>query len=186
MDTSSSVADRQPQHPRVRRATGEDLPDAARVQSECLAEIGAGSIDADVLAALTSEDAVESTVEQWRQLYDEGAQFWVLDDDGAIVGVAMTRRMPPAEAPTTLELATIHVMPRARLRGVADELLSSAIGQEPAFVWVLNTSEHAIGFFEKNGFSLDHTAGSLDNTLGGIPLQRMVRGHLTSSGPVRG
>ena len=136
MDTSSSVADRQPQHPRVRRATGEDLPDAARVQSECLAEIGAGSIDADVLAALTSEDAVESTVEQWRQLYDEGAQFWVLDDDGAIVGVAMTRRMPPAEAPTTLELATIHVMPRARLRGVADELLSSAIGQEPAFVWV--------------------------------------------------
>ena len=88
MDTSSSVADRQPQHPRVRRATREDLPDAARVQSECLAEIGAGSIDADVLAALTSENAVESTVEQWRQLYDEGAQFWVLDDDGAIVGVA--------------------------------------------------------------------------------------------------
>ena len=119
---------------------------------------------------------MESTVEQWRQLYDEGAQFWVLDDDGAIVGVAMTRRMPPAEAPTTLELATIHVMPRARLRGVADELLSSAIGREPTFVWVLNTSEHAIGFFEKNGFSLDHTAGSLDNTLGGIPLQRMVRG----------
>ncbi|WP_130865346.1 GNAT family N-acetyltransferase [Acidipropionibacterium timonense] len=178
MDTASSAAGQGPGRYVVRRATDADIPDAASVQAACLREIGHGVIPEDVLADLTGPDTVASTIDQWRGLADAGADLWVLaqQSDGKVVGVAMAQRSQGTDAPTPLELATIHVLPGARTEGAADHLLRSAIDDEPAFLWVISGNDRAVKFFENNGFRLDESEGSRDDSLGGIPLQRMVRG----------
>ncbi|MDO4411855.1 GNAT family N-acetyltransferase [Cutibacterium sp.] len=161
----------------VRDAHREDLPEAVGVQVVCFREIGQGVIPKDILSEVTGPGIVHTTVEQWQQFMDEGAIFKILVDrlDMKIVGVAMVRTSTSPDAPTPWEVATLHVLPEARSCGASDELLRSCLGGRPAYVWVFANNARAIRFYQRHGFRLDDTDGAVDDSLGGLELQRLIR-----------
>ncbi|MDN5995299.1 GNAT family N-acetyltransferase [Acidipropionibacterium jensenii] len=160
----------------VRRAARKDLVEAAAVQALCLREIGESVIPPEALEELTGPETIHATVESWQQLMDAGASFWVIDDllDMRIVGVALTQTSTDPDAPTPLELSTLHVMPEARTCGASDALIAAAIGDRPAHFWVFKDNLRAQHFLRRHGFEVE--PGSTDNSLGGVLLERMVRG----------
>lgn len=160
----------------VQRATRQDLPQAAAVQAVCLREIGRGVIPDEALDDVTGLDVVHSTITGWNEIWDAGGRFWVLADrlNMKVVGVALTQISAADDAPVPTELSTLHVLPEARACGASDALIDAALGDEPAYVWVFQDNPRAISFFRRHGFELDEE--SADNSLGGIIMERMVRG----------
>ncbi|MGK2308669.1 GNAT family N-acetyltransferase [Cutibacterium sp. V947] len=162
----------------VRDAHREDLPEAAAVQAVCFREIGQGVIPNDILTEVTGPGIVHTTIEQWKQFMDDGAVFKILVDrlDMRTVGVAMARISTSPDAPTPWEVATLHVLPEARNCGASDDLLNACIGHRSAYVWVFADNARAITFYERHGFHVDDTDGAVDDSLGGVELQRLIRG----------
>ncbi|QQY14590.1 GNAT family N-acetyltransferase [Cutibacterium avidum] len=162
----------------VRDAHREDLPEAAAVQAVCFREIGQGVIPNDILTEVTGPGIVHTTIEQWKQFMDDGAVFKILVDrlDMRTVGVAMARISTSPDAPTPWEVATLHVLPEARNCGASDDLLNACIGHRSAYVWVFADNARAITFYERQGFHVDDTDGAVDDSLGGVELQRLIRG----------
>lgn len=161
----------------VRTARRDDLPEAASVQAVCFHEIGKGVIASDVLDQVTGPATVHATIEEWNRMMDEGVEFHILVDrlDMRIVGVGMARVNSGSDAPTPWELATLHVLPEARRCGASDDLLDACIDDRPAFVWVFADNARAIAFYERHGFTVDRTDGAVDDSLGGVELQRLIR-----------
>ena len=161
----------------VRDAHREDLPEAAAVQAVCFREIGQGVIPDDILTEVTGPGIVHTTIEQWKQFMDDGAVFKILVDrlDMRTVGVAMARISTSPDAPTPWEVATLHVLPEARNCGASDDLLNACIGHRSAYVWVFADNARAIKFYERHGFHVDDTDGAVDDSLGGVELQRLIR-----------
>lgn len=159
----------------VKRATREDLPQAAAVQAVCLREIGRGLMPDEALEDLTGPDTIHATIAGWNEIWDAGGKFWVIADrlNMKIVGVALTQISGADDAPVPRELSTLHVLPEARTCGASDALIDTALGDEPAYVWVFQDNPRAISFFRRHGFEVDE--GSIDNSLGGIIMERMVR-----------
>lgn len=177
METSCHGADRGPGRFVVKRASNDDLPEAAAVQAVCFREIGAGVVPDEILADVTGPRTVHSTIEQWADLLEDGAEIWILEDrlDMRTVGVVMAKVSNSPDAPTPWEVATMHVLPEARTCGASDELLTRAIGDKPAFMWVFRDNARAISFYRRHGFEVDPSEDARDDSLGGIELQRLVR-----------
>lgn len=161
----------------VRDAHHEDLPEAAAVQAVCFREIGQGVIPNDILTEVTGLGIVHTTIEQWNHFMDDGAIFKILIDrlDMKTVGVAMARVSTSPDAPTPWEIATLHVLPEARSCGASDDLLDACIGHQPAYVWVFADNARAISFYQRHGFRVDATDSAVDDSLGGVKLQRLIR-----------
>ena len=140
-------------------------------------EIGQGVIPNDILTEVTGPGIVHTTIEQWKQFMDDGAVFKILVDrlDMMTVGVAMARISTSPDAPTPWEVATLHVLPEARNCGASDDLLNACIGHRSAYVWVFADNARAIKFYERHGFHVDDTDGAVDDSLGGVELQRLIR-----------
>ena len=192
MDTSASVdTSSRPTHDPatapgrfvVRDARHEDLPEAAAVQAVCFREIGQGVIPNDILTEVTGPGIVHTTIEQWNNFMDDGAIFKLLVDrlDMRTVGVGMARVSASPDAPTPWEIATLHVLPEARNCGASDDLLDACIGHRSAYVWVFADNARAISFYRRHGFRVDDTDGAIDDSLGGVELQRLIRGDTIES-----
>ena len=192
MDTSASVdTSSRPTHDPatapgrfvVRDARHEDLPEAAAVQAVCFREIGQGVIPNDILTEVTGPGIVHTTMEQWNNFMDDGAIFKILVDrlDMRTVGVGMARVSASPDAPTPWEIATLHVLPEARNCGASDDLLDACIGHRSAYVWVFADNARAISFYRRHGFRVDDTDGAIDDSLGGVELQRLIRGDTIES-----
>lgn len=136
-----------------------------------------GVIPNDILTEVTGPGIVHTTIEQWKQFMDDGAVFKILVDrlDMMTVGVAMARISTSPDAPTPWEVATLHVLPEARNCGASDDLLNACIGHRSAYVWVFADNARAIKFYERHGFHVDDTDGAVDDSLGGVELQRLIR-----------
>ena len=167
----------------VRDAHHEDLPEAAAVQAVCFREIGQGVIPNDILTEVTGPGIVHTTIEQWNNFMDDGAIFKILVDrlDMRTVGVGMARVSASPDAPTPWEIATLHVLPEARNCGASDDLLDACIGHRSAYVWVFADNARAISFYRRHGFRVDDTDGAIDDSLGGVELQRLIRGDTIES-----
>ena len=192
MDTSASVdTSSRPTHDPatapgrfvVRDARHEDLPEAAAVRAVCFREIGQGVIPNDILTEVTGPGIVHTTIEQWNNFMDDGAIFKILVDrlDMRTVGVGMARVSASPDAPTPWEIATLHVLPEARNCGASDDLLDACIGHRSAYVWVFADNARAISFYRRHGFRVDDTDGAIDDSLGGVELQRLIRGDTIES-----
>ena len=76
-----------------------------------------------------------------------------------------------------LELYAINVLRRAHGTGLADELMAHAIGDRPAYLWVLDRNDRAIAFYRRHGFT-DEGGRKLEHDAGVVEV-RMARGHDT-------
>ena len=98
-------------------------------------------------------------VERWRGIIAAGSSDNLLawSDDGRLLGFSSTGtgRDSPDEGLPPLELMALYVRAEAYGTGVGYALLGAAIGSSPAYLWVLDGNERAIGFYERQGFAFD-------------------------------
>ena len=108
-------------------------------------------------------------------VYERRREFWtrylamdprpgravVAERDGSVVGFANAgaahgpdvEKGYPSARP--LHLYTIYLLAAEHGRGLGQQLLDGAIGDEPAQLWVMRGNARAIAFYERNGFVAD-------------------------------
>lgn len=158
---------------RIKQAAAQDLLPAARVKAQAWRE--SYDLDEDLFAHQDAQ--VERAAGLWAERSRRGEYFWVVTDlqqHGEIVGVAHARASADAGAPTPLELSMIYLLDRAKGSGIADRLLEMAIGDAPAFLWVLEDNPRAQAFYRRHGFVADGGRAPVGDT--GLHEIRMVRG----------
>ncbi|TWP36571.1 GNAT family N-acetyltransferase [Leekyejoonella antrihumi] len=103
---------------------------------------------------------------------------------GALVGIITVGVGRDDDAPTAVELSSLNVLAAHHGTGVATKLVDAALGEQAAYLWVLEGNERAIAFYRKHDFALDG-ATKWDDRFGVNEL-RMVRGKPTCSRLLRG
>lgn len=164
---------------RVRAATVEDANAIAEVHVETWRETYTGLMpdrffDASVL---------DGRRRMWRSILSldpvPGA-IVVAQRDGAVVGFAFagSSQHPDAskgvEPTRDLHLFSIYLLAAEHGTGAGSALLSAALGDQPAQLWVLSANDRAREFYERNGFRADgHVVEDPD--IEGLTEIRMVR-----------
>ncbi|MET9022391.1 GNAT family N-acetyltransferase [Actinopolymorpha sp. NPDC004070] len=90
-----------------------------------------------------------------------------------IVGFVVVGPARDDDPPTPRELQVINVLTAHHGTGLADQLLAEALGDSPAYLWVLEGNERAIAFYRRHGFATDGATTRHEPT--GKTLLRMVR-----------
>ncbi|WOF22429.1 GNAT family N-acetyltransferase [Microbacterium betulae] len=157
----------------VRRATATDARGLAEVHIRAWRISYAGLIPQATLDRLD----VSARTRAWeRILASDRDPTWAAVAGHRVLGFASSGAARDAAPPARLELYSIYVDPDRHGAGVAEPLLDAAIGDRPAYLWVLAGNARAIRFYEKQGFDLD--GGAKDETAAdGTPMHelRMTR-----------
>jgi ribosomal protein S18 acetylase RimI-like enzyme len=158
---------------RITRPTLDDLDEMGVVHVRVWQEAYEGLMPADYLAALDPTEAPR----RWRQrmAMPSEASRWIARDDEGIVGMTMSGPPRDDDAPVPLELYAINVLRRAYGTGVADDLMAHAIGDRPAYLWVLDGNDRAVAFYRRHGFTDD--GGRKPEPATGVVELRMARRH---------
>jgi GNAT superfamily N-acetyltransferase len=148
---------------RIRQAGYADLEATARTKAESWAESLHELVGDDAIRRQRDPERINRTVAAWAEVLDGGGSIWlVVGDVGEVVGVAHAGIGRDEDAPTPLELAMIYLRTVAQGSGVADALLEMAIGDAPAYLWVLSGNTRAQAFYRRHGFTFDGTTKPLD------------------------
>jgi ribosomal protein S18 acetylase RimI-like enzyme len=144
-----------------------------RVHVEVWREAYAGLLPDEHLAAL------DPTVgpARWRERLSKGSavDWWVARDEEGIVGMATSGPPRDEDPPEPLELYAINVLRRGHGTGLADDLMARAVGERPAYLWVLEGNDRAISFYRRHGFADEGGRKPEPDT--GVAEIRMARGH---------
>jgi GNAT superfamily N-acetyltransferase len=98
-----------------------------------------------------------------------------VDGDNHIVGLADAGPGRDDPGPEELELSSIFTLRHTYGTGLGAALLSAAVGDSPAYLWVLRDNPRAQAFYAKHGFRPDGTSGLLPPEWEELPEIRMVR-----------
>jgi GNAT superfamily N-acetyltransferase len=141
---------------RIRQAGYADLEAAANAKAQSWVESLDELLPQDVLRRQLEPERLRRTVAAWGDVLDAGGSIWlVVGDNGEVAGVAHAGIGRDADAPTPLELTVIYLRNAAQGSGVADALLQMAIGDAPAYLWVLTGNSRATSFYRRHGFVPD-------------------------------
>lgn len=126
------------------------LPDALLDELDVVARtkrwqriLGGGGTDAHATAGTASETAAPTST------------TLVAVEGERVLGFASAGAARDDDAPCARELWALYVDPVEHGAGVGAELLRTAVGTDPAYLWVLEGNNRAIAFYEKHGFRLD-------------------------------
>lgn len=148
---------------RIRQAGYADLESAARAKALSWAESLRGVVPDEALVRQLEPEWLVRTADRWRALLDGGGCLWlVVGDGGDIAGIAYACIGRDDDGPTSLELAMMYLREAAQGGGVADALLQTAIGDAPAYLWVLSGNDRAQAFYRRHGFTPDGTRLPVD------------------------
>jgi len=153
------------------RPTLDDLDEFGRVHVRVWQEAYAGLMPADYLAGL--DPTFGPTL--WRKRFGSSPEVnWcIARDEVGIVGGATSGPARDEDAPVPLELYAINVLRRAHGTGLADDLMAATIGDEAAYLWVVEGNDRAISFYRRHGF-VDEGARKPEPHTGVVEM-RMVR-----------
>jgi ribosomal protein S18 acetylase RimI-like enzyme len=160
----------------IARPTLDDLEELGRVHVQVWQEAYAGLLPADYLASL--DPTFGPT--RWRERFgsDPDLNWWIARDDDGIVGMVTSGPPRDDDAPAPLELYAINLLRRTHGSGLADELMARAIGDRPAYLWVLDGNDRALAFYRRHGFA-DEGGRKPEPDTGALEI-RMARGHSAS------
>lgn len=159
---------------RIRQASHNDLLAVAEMRLQSWRETYEPLVDPEIIEA--QRLGIPRTAQFWRCLLDQGHYLWlVLADDDRIVGAAGAEAAGDADAPASLELVMIYLLREAQGTGIADRLLQVAIGDAPAYLWVLDANARAQAFYRRHGFEADGVSQPLPGGWRGRREIRMVR-----------
>jgi ribosomal protein S18 acetylase RimI-like enzyme len=156
----------------VRSAVTEDARGIAEVHVRAWQEAYAHLVPSESLARLS----VDQRELRWREILavDDGAT-WVALDDGVIIGFAGTGAPRPDQPQLAIELHSIYVLESSHGSGAGQRLIDSALGDQPAYLWVAENNPRARAFYSRNRFVADGARET--HSLAGTPVTaiRMVR-----------
>jgi ribosomal protein S18 acetylase RimI-like enzyme len=149
----------------------EDADELARLHVLVWQQAYAGLMPDDHLAGLD----VSAFAERWRlRLAGElPGDTWVARDDEGLVAFASSGPGRDDDRPVELELYAINLLARAHGTGLADALMERAVGDRPAYLWVLDGNDRAMGFYRRHGF-VDEGGRKPEPDTGDVEV-RMVR-----------
>ncbi len=157
---------------RVRAAAVGDARGIAVVHVEAWRETYSGQLPADVLAGLE----VEPRVSRWAAIIeDDVTDVYVAETAGRIVGWATSSDGRDDDRPVARELEGIYLLASVYGSGAGQDLLAVAIGDRPAYLWMLDDNPRAEAFYRRNGFERDGVAREQRMAGTVIPVIRMVR-----------
>ena len=157
---------------RVRAARVEDARGIAVVHVEAWREAYSGQLPADVLAGLE----VEPRASRWAAIIeDDITDVYVAESATGIVGWATSSDGRDDDRPVTRELEGIYLLEAVYGSGAGQELLVAAIGDQPAYLWMLDDNPRAEAFYRRNGFERDGAQRAQHMSGVVIPVVRMVR-----------
>ncbi|MGW0228413.1 N-acetyltransferase family protein [Actinopolymorpha singaporensis] len=117
------------------------------------------------------------SAERWRATLTDGSAEQLVRlvglHAGEIAGFVVVGPARDDNPPAPRELQAINVLAAHHGTGLADLLLATALGDSPAYLWVLEGNERAIAFYRRHGFTTDGATTTHEST--GKPLHRMVR-----------
>ena len=157
---------------KVRQATVDDAHGIARVHVLAWREAYEGRMPADVLAALD----VDRSARGWADILTDGrTRAFVAERHGEVIGWATAGPGRDDDAPRPLELEGIYLLAAAYGSGAGQLLLDAAVGDAPAYLWVMDGNARAEAFYRRNGFARDgattrHPVGDTS-----VPAVRMTR-----------
>lgn len=117
-------------------------------------------------------DPVKLAVRRRKEIENGAADHFLADLDGEVIGIAIAGDSRDEDAPNDRELYAIFVRKEHQGSGVADDLLTAAIGNGPAYLWVYRDNPRASAFYVHHDFIPD---GSEKIDSAGILEIRMVR-----------
>lgn len=132
---------------RIRRAAPDDVEAIAEFQTTCWREAYAGLVPQDYLDRVTVTDRVR----RWRHRLATGERQIAL----ALAADSLVGVVSWSPTGSTTELQSLYVGAGHRGRGVAQALVSYAIGDRPAQLWVFEGNHRAQAFYAKLGFVVD-------------------------------
>jgi ribosomal protein S18 acetylase RimI-like enzyme len=139
----------------VRTPRVEDADEAARVHVQVWREAYADNMPADFLEGLDPVKAAE----RWRLRFEmdepDGVVVVATGRDGEIVGIASAGPTRDEDSLTEWELYSINVLAAHHGSGVADQLITAAVAQRPATLWVVRDNPRADAFYRRHGFSVE-------------------------------
>lgn len=135
----------------VRAATVDDAAGIARVHVLAWQQTYSPLVEPGELDDLS----VERRAERWARILDGGAEAWVAESDGAVIGFGATGGGDHEDRPRPLELGALYVLADYHGTGAGQGLLDAAIGDAPAFLFVADRNPRATRFYQRNGFAFD-------------------------------
>lgn len=154
----------------LRRATVDDAAAGARLHTACWREAYGPIVDPALLEPRLSDP--DAWAARWRQQIDEGAERTVAVAAGELVGFVATGPARHEEAATDRELRALYVRETWHGTGIGAALLAHAIGDEAAYLWVLEDDRRARAFYVKHGFR-DSRVRELNENLDAWEVQLM-------------
>ncbi|WP_405061030.1 GNAT family N-acetyltransferase [Kribbella sp. NBC_01505] len=146
--------------PEIRQATVEDAEAAAWCHLQCWQEAYAGLAPADLLAQRTAN--VPQRIERWTQALSAGSVRWLAinpaeeaDVRDRVAGFSISSPGRDEDSPVPLELQAIYTRQAWWGTGLGTRLLDVAVGKDPAYLWVFENNERALGFYARQGFVAD-------------------------------
>lgn len=158
----------------IRQATPEDADAVVRMHTLVHEECYVHQLSPEFFRARRA--SIPERVEQRRQfLATTAPRLIALDDRNEVVGLADAGPGHDEDGPAALELYTIYTLRRTHGSGLGSALLQAAIGDSPAYLWVLEDNPRAQAFYRKHGFRPDGARKLLPPEWEELPEIRMVR-----------
>ncbi len=154
----------------IRAIEAADAEPMARLHIAVWEEAYAGLVADELLAERRA--GIDERVERWRRIIAAStAPTTVAEDAGELVGFASAGPARDEDIDVREELWALYVRAAWWGRGLGHRLLTTVLGERPAYLWVLDGNDRGIAFYERQGFVLDGATTQEDEGLH----RRMVR-----------
>ena len=158
----------------LRRATPEDAEAVVLMHTLAHEECYPHLLSPAFFAA--RRKAIPERVDRRRTYLDVAdPRIIAVDANNEVVGLADAGPGRDEDSPVPLELYSIYVLGRAQGTGLGTALLRAAVGESPAYLWVLEDNVRAQAFYRRHGFLADGKRGLLPPDWEEVPEIRMVR-----------
>ncbi|MGO4492452.1 N-acetyltransferase family protein [Arthrobacter sp. 2YAF22_2] len=159
---------------RIRQATAEDADAVVRMHTQAHEECYGHLLPPDFFESRRA--SIPERVEK-RRPYLESTEprIIALDENHEIVGFADAGAGRDEDRPQELELYAIYTLSRSYGTGLGAALLTAALADSAAYLWVLADNPRARAFYEKHGFHADGRRALLPADWHELPEIRMVR-----------
>lgn len=137
----------------VRPVRDSDTEALGRVHATCWHQTYDHLISAAALEKLSPRRMAELW-SHWVTLGD-GHTLWAALCESEIIGFAGSGPAREEDAPRTRELYFIYLLADFQGTGTGQKLIDSAIGTDPAYLWVASDNPRAHAFYRRNGFAPD-------------------------------
>lgn len=143
----------------IRPATAEDAEALAHLHLDCWDAAYVDLMSAELLAARRSD--VPARVATWRDILAQDRTL-VAELNGTPVGFA-SAGPGRDEARPGLEVYALYVRAAHWGTGVGHALLAAALGEQSAYLCVLEGNDRAVRFYERQDFRLDGSAVAVEH-----------------------